>query len=634
MNNSQIDQNKIRNIAIIAHVDHGKTTLVDAFLKQSNLFRDNQMEMNQEQILDSGELEREKGITIKAKNIAIRYKDFKINIIDTPGHADFGGEVERTLNMADGCLLVVDAQEGPMPQTEFVLRKAMELNLMVMVVINKIDKKFANVPLVIDRLNDLFLKLAVTPEQLEFPTFYAIAREGKVFNEMPEGDLTQANITTGSVEMLLEKIVNYFPPPQGDPAGSFQMQINALYYDKHIGRHLIGRVSRGSISLMNNVVIVDNDSLNSPKTSGRIKKLMVREGLDFVEVDTVSAGEIAAIVGIESTAIGGTICSPDKIEALPSIKISPPAIKIRFESNTSPFLGKEGKFETASQIEARLEAEKEQNIGLVIEKADGGGYYVSGRGELQLSILIETLRREGYEFQVRKPQIIYQMIDGVKSEPQEELFIDTAEAYVGTITEALNKRKAELIDMETRNGQTRFTYKILTRYLFGLRSFLLTATKGNVILNNRIIGYVPSTDKSELFRRGVLISSENGVAMGYSLNTIQERGELFIDQNVEVYEGMIIGINKFEQDLSVNCCKGRQKSAVRMKHDEITQTALKPPIQLTLDYALVFIAKDEILEITPKNLRLRKKFLTNNERIWAKRESLSAYAKEQLAKNS
>lgn len=633
MENKPVEQNKIRNIAIIAHVDHGKTTLVDAFLKQSHLFRENENEMTQEQILDSGELEREKGITIKAKNIAIRYKDFKINIIDTPGHADFGGEVERTLNMADGCLLVVDAQEGPMPQTEFVLKKAMELNLMVMVVINKIDKKYANVPVVLDRLNDLFLKLAVTTEQLEFPIFYAIARDGKIFDKVPEGDLTQALNTSGTVDMLLEKIVTYFPAPKGDENGPFQMQINALYYDKHIGRHLIGRVNRGKVSLGDNVVIIENDQPNSPKVSGRVKKLMVREGLDFVEVNTVAAGELAAIVGLESTAIGGTICDPSNLDPMPKIKISPPAIKVKFESNTSPFLGREGKFVTASQIEARLEAEKEQNIGLVIEKADGGGYFVSGRGELQLSILIETLRREGYEFQIRKPQIIYQTIDGVKSEPQEELFIDTLEEYVGTITDALNKRKAELLDMETKNGQTRFTYKILTRYLFGLRSFLLTATKGNVVLNNRIIGYVPATDKSELFRRGVLISSENGTAMGYSLNTIQERGELFIEQNVEVYEGMIIGINKFEQDLDVNCTKGRQKSAVRMKHDEITQTMLKPPIQLTLDYALVFIAKDEILEITPKNLRLRKIFLTKNERTWSKRDSLSAYAKEKLGVN-
>ena len=631
--NLNIEQNKIRNIAIIAHVDHGKTTLIDAFLKQSHLFRDNQIEMQQEQILDSGELEREKGITIRAKNIAIRYGEYKINIIDTPGHADFGGEVERTLNMADGCLLVVDAQEGPMPQTEFVLKKAIELNLMVMVVINKIDKKFANVPRVIDKLNDLFLKLAVTTEQLVFPIFYAIAREGKIFTEVPDGDLTVANSTSGDVKMLLDKIVSYFPPPRGDEHGPLQMQINALYSDKHIGRYLIGKVYRGQANLGDNVVVLENDSPDSPKISGRIKKLMVREGLEFVEVDNVKAGEIAAVVGIDSTAIGGTICSPEKLEPLPKIIISPPAIKIKFESNTSPFLGRDGKFVNASQIENRLETEKEQNISLQIGKADGGGYFVSGRGELQLSILIETLRREGYEFQIRKPQIIYQVIDGVKCEPREELFIDTLEEYIGTITNALNKRKAELVDMETNNGQTRFTYKILTRYLFGLRSYLLTATKGNVVLNNRIMDYVPAIIQDDLFRKGVLIASENGSAMGYALNTIQERGDLFIGPSTDVYEGMIVGTNKFEQDLNVNVCKGRQKSAVRIKHDEITQTVLKATIDLTLDYALVFIAKDEILEITPKNLRLRKKYLTKNERTWAKRENLSAYAKEQLFKN-
>jgi GTP-binding protein len=485
----------------------------------------------------------------------------------------------------------------------------------------------------LDKLNDLFLKLAVTTDQLEFPIFYAIAREGKIFNEVPEGDLTAPNITSGNVEILLDKIVSYFPAPKGDENGSLQMQINALYYDKHVGRYLIGRVYRGQANMGDNVVILENDTPTSPKISGRIKKLLVREGLDFVEVDNVKAGEIAAVVGIESTAIGGTICSPDNLEALPKIKISPPSIKIKFESNTSPFLGKDGKFVTASQIENRLEAEKEQNISLVIEKADGGGYYVSGRGELQLSILIETLRREGYEFQIRKPQIIYQMIEGIKCEPREELFIDTLEEYVGTVTDALNKRKAELVDMETVNGQTRFTYKILTRYLFGLRSFLLTATKGNVVLNNRIDDYVPYVEQGELFRKGVLIASENGTAMGYALNTIQERGDLFIGPGTEVYEGMIVGINKFEQDLDVNVTKGRQKSGVRVKHDEITQTVLKATIDLTLDYALVFIAKDEILEITPKNLRLRKKYLTKNERIWAKRDSLSAYAKEHLQKS-
>lgn len=625
-----VTQEKIRNIAIIAHVDHGKTTLVDGFLKQAHLFRDNQDEMKQEQILDSGELEREKGITIKAKNVSIRFQDYKINIIDTPGHADFGGEVERTLNMADGCLLVVDAQEGPMPQTEFVLKRALELGLKPIVVINKIDKKFANVPRVIDRLNDLFLKLATRDDQLEFPIFYAIAREGKVYTELPEGDLTVSDHKAGDLSILLEKIVSYVPSPAGDPNGPLQMQINALHYDNHIGRYLIGRIYNGSIKVGDSVVIVSGPEADATKQTGRVKFVMVREGLDFAEVESASAGEIVAVVGIESMAIGGTICTNAHIEALPRIKISPPAIKIKFEANTSPFLGREGKFVRATQLEARLDQEQAQNISLVITKADGGGYFVAGRGELQLSILIETLRREGYEFQVRKPEIVLQMVDGVKSEPVEELIIDTKEEYIGAITDALNKRKAELVNIENENGQTRMTYTILTRNLFGLRSQLLSATKGNAILNSYILKYTPYTHQEELYRKGVMLASETGTSMGYSLNTAQERGDLFIGPSVDVYEGMVIGINKYEQDMDVNVCKNRAKSGVRLKQAEITDTILRPTIELTLEFALVFLAKDEILEITPKSLRLRKQYLTKNERTWAKRDSLTAYAKQQM----
>ena len=626
----QHSQEKLRDIAIIAHVDHGKTTLVDAFLKQSHLFRDNQSEMTQNQILDSGELEKEKGITIKAKNIAIHYKDYKINIIDTPGHADFGGEVERTLNMADGCLLLVDAQEGPMPQTEFVLKKALELKLKPIVVINKIDKKFASVAKVVDKLHNLFLKLATDPDQLDFPMFYAIAREGKIFAEMPKGDLTVANATEGNLIPLLDKIIEYIPAPKGDPDGPLQMQINALDFDAHLGRFLIGRVYRGSAKVNDNVVVVHGPDSKDKRENGKIKKLFVREGLEFKEVDEVSVGDIAAVIGVDSLAIGGTICPASNVEALPKIKISPPAVKIKFEANTSPLVGQDGKFVTATQLDARLEQESEQNISLTITKADGGGYFVAGRGELQLSILIETIRREGCEFQVRKPEIVIQMIDGVKSEPLEELIIDTQEIYIGTITEALTKRKGELVNIETTESGTRMTYKILTRNLFGLRSQLLTATKGNVVLNNYILEYRPVTQQQELYRRGVLIASEGGTAIGYSLNTVQERGDMFIKNGEQVYEGMIVGINKFEEDMEVNVIKARAKSGVRIKHDEITQTQLRPVIPLTLEYALVFLAKDEILEVTPKSLRLRKQYLTKNERVWSKRKNLTAFAKQKM----
>jgi GTP-binding protein len=623
-------QTKIRNIAIIAHVDHGKTTLVDAFLKQSQLFRDNQVEMSQEQILDSGELEREKGITIKAKNVAIRYRDYKINIIDTPGHADFGGEVERTLNMADGCLLIVDAQEGPMPQTEFVLKKAFQLGLKTIVVINKIDKKFANVSKVEDKIQDLFLKLATSEEQLDYPVMYAIAREGKIFASMPDQGAIDNGSTEGDVKILLNKIIDFFPNPSGDKNNPLQLQISSLDFDSHLGRYLVGRIYNGTIDSSDNIVIIDGVGENVKKQQGKIKKIMVKEGLYFVEVDRAEAGEIVAIIGIDSNMIGGTICRNGQEMPMEQIKISPPAVKIKFEANSSPLVGKDGKFVTATQLEQRLEAEKIINISLKIESADGGGYYVSGRGELQLSILIETLRREGYEFQVRKPEVIIQEQDGIKTEPLEILVIDTQEEYIGTITDALNKRKAELVNIETESAQSRLTYKILTRNLFGLRSQLLQSTKGNAVLNSYIDQYVPYKVQEELYRKGVLVASESGTAIGYSLNTIQERGDLFISAGEEVYEGMIVGINKYDEDLDVNVTKARQKSGVRVKHDEITQTSLKPPIQLTLEYALVFLAKDEMLEVTPKNLRLRKVFLTKNERVWAQRKNLSEYAKKQL----
>jgi GTP-binding protein len=560
------------------------------------------------------------------------FGDIKINIIDTPGHADFGGEVERTLNMADGCVLIVDAQEGPMPQTEFVLRKAMELKLKPIVVINKIDKKFANTEKVLSKLQDLFLKLAVEDDQLEFPVFYAIAREGLIFDYLPAKDLIDSGTLTGDMKPLLEAIVKYVPEPTGDINGPLQMQVNAILVDKHLGRFLIGRIRRGVAKINDNIQVLSIKDGENKIETGKIKKLFVRKGLDFDEVDEVGVGDIAAITGVESTAIGGTICTSSNPDALPMIKISPPTVKIKFEPNTSPLLGRDGKFVTAKLIQQRLELEKEQNIGLEITKGDGASYYVAGRGELHLSILIETMRREGYEFQIRKPEIVIQKIDGVDCEPLEELIVDTQEMYVGTITEALNQRNAELVNIENDNGQIRMTYKILTRNLFGLRNFLLTATKGNVVLNSFILDYVKVTKQPDLYRKGVLISSENGTSIGYALNTIQERGDLFIGAGVELYEGMIIGINKYEHDLDVNAIKGRQKSAVRMKHDEITQTALKAPIALTLEYALVFLNEDEILEVTPLNLRLRKQYLTKNERVWAKRDHLSNFAQKNLGK--
>lgn len=612
-----IETAKIRNIAIIAHVDHGKTTLVDAFLKQSNLFRDNQMEMSQQQIMDSGDLEREKGITIKAKNASIRYKDYKINIIDTPGHSDFGGEVERTLNMAEGCLLLVDAQEGPMPQTKFVLKKALEMKLTPIVVINKIDKQFADCEKVIDKVHDLFLELATEESQLEFPVYYAIARDGKIFKDLPTKDTLDT--IEGSMQPILDEIIAHVPAPKGEIDAPFRMQITSVDYDSHTGRYLIGKIDRGIAKKGMALVLINDD--NERLESGRIKALSLREGLQFVEVEKAMPGEIIAISGIESTAIGGTLCDPAVLEPLPNIKISPPAVKIKFEANTSPFLGKEGEFVTSKQIQARLDKEAENNISLEIEKGEAGSYFVSGRGELQLAILIETMRREGYEFQVRKPEVILKEIDGKLMQPREEIIVDAPEEYQSGLTKILMERKAEILKIETNNGYVRVTANILTAKLFGIRNQFVTLTKNQAIMNSYIVDYVPYHKEEDMFRNGVLISMATGKAMGYSLNTVQDRGELFIEGSEDVYEGMIIGINKYDMDLEVNPTKERQKSGVRMKHDEITQTTLKPPKKLTLEFALVFLAKDEILEVTPKNLRLRKEILTKTERDKAKRGS-------------
>lgn len=622
-----MDKSKIRNIAIIAHVDHGKTTLVDAFLKQTNLFRDNQEEMNMEMILDTGELEREKGITIKAKNVSVKYNDHIINIIDTPGHADFGGEVERTLNMADGCLLIVDAQEGPMPQTRFVLKKALELGLKPIVVMNKIDKPAANASRTISKVQDLFLNLATDEDQLEFPVFYAIGRDGKVWEKEPTDTSEDATI-----QPLLDKIIEYVPAPTGEEDAPFQMQITTLDFDSHLGRYLIGKVRKGKVKPGDSVIVAlpgeDGETIVDAK--GSVKKVLVKEGMVFKEVSEAGVGEVIGLIGIDSKAIGATVCSKEKVEVLPVIKISDPSVRIKIEANTSPFLGKEGEFVTAKQLQARLEKESDQNISLDIEKNDDGSFYVAGRGDLQLSILLEELRREGFELQVRRPEVIIKLIDGKKHEPLEELFVEVPEEYGGTVMNAVNGRKGELVSMDTENGQTQMTFKILTANLLGLRNNLLTETKGNLVMNNYLLEYVPLTEKEEFFRRGVLISSDNGEAAAYALNTIQERGELFIKPATKVYEGMIIGINKYEQDLEVNPCKERQKTGVRRNQAEITQIQLKGIKELTLEFALLFLAKDEILEVTPQSLRLRKQYLKAHEREWASRTNLTDYAKQQM----
>jgi GTP-binding protein len=627
----EFTQENIRNVAIIAHVDHGKTTLVDAFMKQTHLFRENEEEMAQERILDSGDLEREKGITINAKTIAIEYRDTKINIIDTPGHADFGGEVERTLNMADSCLLLVDAQEGVMPQTKFVLKKALKQGLKVIVVINKIDKKLANCDRTLSKIQDLFLELASDTGQLDFPVFYGISREGKIFREIPKGDLTQPNSTEGEILPVLDEIVDNMPIPEGNTDEPFQMQITSLEYDNHLGRYLIGRIKRGEVAIDDPIAVLKGTKDGDiERTQGRVKGLFTKSGLSWEPTEKAVAGDIVAIAGVESLTIGATLCSIEKEEILPEIEITPPSVRVKFEANTSPFLGKEGEYVTAKQLAQRLDQERNLNVGLKIENETENSYYVSGRGELQLAILVEQLRREGYEFQLSKPEVILQTIDGVESEPLEELIIVAEDEYLSDITQQVSKRKGELINIESENGYSTFTYEILTRNLIGLHRILMNSTKGTALVNSYIKDYVPFEKQEDLFRKGVIISLESGTALAYALTSIQERGKLFIEGSTDVYEGMIIGINNHEEDLEVNPCKSRHKTNVRMSHAEVTEINLKSTIPLSIEFALSFINDDELIEVTPKSIRLRKKLLTQTQRTWAKRKNLTAYAKQQL----
>lgn len=593
----------IRNIAVIAHVDHGKTTLIDALLKQSHIFRDNQAEMSQTTILDSNELEREKGITILAKNTAIQYKDTKINIIDTPGHADFSGEVERTLGMADGALLIVDAQEGPMPQTRFVLKKAFELNLKIIVIINKIDKRFARVNEVINKTNNLFLELATRDEQLEFPILYAVGRDGKCFTDMPI-DFNQP----GDVTPLLEAILKYIPEPQNQLEGSFKMLVSSLDYNPHKGRIVVGKIFRGSIKPNDRVVLSGNGKTYS------IADVMLSQGLSHYNADEAFAGDIVSLTGIADAKIGDTISNFADTEALPAPRLSEPTLHMTIGANTSPFSGREGEFTTSRQLEDRLIRELETNLSLRLERLDSGKYKISGKGELHLAILLETLRREGYEMEVGKPEVIVKDIDGLKQEPEEEVSIIVPQEYLGTITQELGKRFAKLVKMEPiSETEVEFIYHMPTRTIIGLRSLLLTATKGTAVFNSQILGYEPLGEELPQLRRGALIAAETGEALAYGLQNAQARGITFVEPGVMVYEGEIIGLNAKDEDIEINVTKGKKLTNMRSKaSDGVIQ--LTPAMVLSLEQSLDFIEKDELLEITPKNLRIRKKYLTDIER--------------------
>ena len=591
------DKSKIRNVAIVAHVDHGKTTLVDALLKQSNTFRANQAEMAQSLIMDSGEQEHERGITITAKQTAVFYDGYKINIIDTPGHADFSGEVERTLNMADGVLLIVDAQEGPMPQTKFVLQKALELSLRPIVVINKIDKPAQRLGEVEDEIADLFLELATDEEQLKYPVYYAIARDGRA-GKTPELD--------DDMKVIFEAIINEVPEPQveSDNSRGAQLLVAALAADSYLGKYAIGRIFRGKLKKGEAVTVLKT---NGDVRRGKIDGLFTYRGLGREEAQEAIAGDIVALAGISEASIGDTIATGDAPEALPTIELEAPTLSIYIGPNTSPLKGREGEFTTSRQIGDRLNKELETNIALRLEP-QGLGYKVSGRGELHLSVLIETLRREGYEMEVGRPEVVYKTENGITLEPVEELTIEVAPEYVGAVSQELGIRKAELLEQEiTSSGATRFRYKITTGALIGLRNNLLTGTKGTAIMNTLPKGYQPVSGHYQQERNGALVASEAGQSTAYALDAAQARGVLYIPPQVDVYQGMIVGLSK-KDELDINVCREKQLTNMRT-HASDGAIQLTPHTQLSLEQCLDFLMEDELLEVTPKSLRLRKKEL-------------------------
>ncbi len=601
----------IRNIAIIAHVDHGKTSLVDELLKQSQAFRHNQAEMSQTLIMDSGDQEKERGITITAKITAVQHGEHRINIIDTPGHADFSGEVERTLGMADGCLLVVDAQEGAMPQTKFVLQQALARGLKPIVVINKIDKSASRIDEVENELADLFLELAVHEDQLHYPVYYAIAREGKSWEKLPENLEGQADL-----EPIFQAIIKQVPAPVVEVEAPLQMLVSALAYDSYTGKHAIGRITRGRVKAGDPVMVCKRDG---SQVRAKVETVFLSQGIDTVGVDEAVAGDIARLTGLGDVKIGETVADATHPEALPVLEVEAPTLKIYIGPNTSPFKGQEGQFVTGQQIGERLHRELETNIGLHVEDT-GLGYLVSGRGELHLSVLIEAMRREGFEMEVGRPQVVTQEVDGRVEEPTEELIIEVPEEHVGVVQMELGKRRAELKEQfVTSKGVTKLVYELPTRVLIGLRNILLTATKGTVIMNSVIIGYQPIGESLKQLRNGVLIAFESGTTTPYALQSAQQRGVTFIGPAQKVYAGQIVGLNSRGDDLEVNVCKEKHLTNMRSSSsDGVVQ--LTPAIELSLEECLDFIENDELVEVTPKSLRLRKRELDANIRKKAQKK--------------
>lgn len=596
-----MDVEKIRNIAIIAHVDHGKTTLVDKLLHAGHIFKDH--ENPGELIMDSNDLERERGITILAKNVSVRYKDYKINVIDTPGHSDFGGEVERVLNMADGCLLLVDAFEGPMPQTRFVLQKALQLGLKPIVVVNKVDKKNCTPDEVHESVFDLMFALDATEEQLNFPTFYGSAKQGWMSDDWKK--------PTTDITALIEGVIKYIPAPKID-VGPTQLMITSLEYSSYIGRVAIGRIQRGSVKAGQFVALVKRDTGAIVKT--RIKEVYVFEGFDKKKADEVIAGDICALVGLEGFEIGDTVSDLEKPEALKSIKIDEPTMSMLFTINNSPFYGKEGKFVTSRHIKDRLDKELEKNLALKVgDTGSADSFLVFGRGVLHLSVLIETMRREGYELQIGQPQVIFKEIDGVKCEPMEELTIDLPEAVAGKAIETVSQRKGEMTNMDPKGDRMILKFIMPARGIIGLRNYLLNVTAGEAVVTHRFKEYQPYRGEIPGRINGSLICMEMGEAIPYSLHNLQDRGKFFVDPSDSVYEGQVVGENNRSGDLVINITKTKKLTNMRATGSEEKMT-IRPATKFSLEEALEYIQGDEYVEVTPKSIRLRKIYLNETDR--------------------
>lgn len=605
-----MNNEKIRNVAIIAHVDHGKTTLVDALLRQSGTFRTN--EQVAERVMDSNDIEKERGITILAKNTSVMYNDIKINIVDTPGHADFGGEVERVLKMVDGVLLLVDAFEGAMPQTREVLKKSLALNLKPIVVINKIDRPGANPAKVVDEVLELFIELNANDDQLDFPVIYASAKNGIAKMNLDE--------ESDNVRCIFETIVNTIKPPKCSIEGTAQMLVSNIEYDDYLGRLAVGRIERGIIKTGMNVTVCKNDKT----IQGKIAKLFTYKGLKKVEVEEAEAGDIVEISGIADINIGDTICDPANVEKIPFVDIDEPTVSMTFSVNNGPLAGREGEFVTSRHIRDRLFKELERNVSLRVRETDSAdSFEVCGRGELHLSVLIETMRREGFELLVSRPKVIMKEINGVKCEPMELLVVNVPDESIGTVIEKLGRRKAEMVNMEPAEiGHTKIEFKIPARGLIGYRTEFLTDTKGSGTMNSVFDSYEPYKGDVQSRTRGVLVAFEPGISVTYGLYNAQERGDLFIGAGVEVYEGMIVGLNARNEDISINVCKEKHLTNTRASGSD-DALRLVPPIQMSLEKAIEFIEEDELVEITPKNIRLRKKILDTKTR-----ERLVARAKK------